>query len=40
MKPKSKECKENLEPIECEKGNLLGDDQENAKARKERLIGN
>jgi hypothetical protein len=26
MKLKSKERKENLEPIECEKGKLLGDD--------------
>ncbi len=40
MKPESRECIESLEPVECEKGRLLGDDQESAKARKEGLTGN
>jgi hypothetical protein len=40
MKPESRERIESLERVECEKGRLLGDDQESAKARKEGLTGN
>ncbi len=40
MKPELRECIESLEPVECEKGRLLRDDQESAKARKEGLTDN